>query len=235
MADLEYANIACPYCEAVLDPLPKAKKRCPACRRMIYVRVGPDAMVYLLRDIDRPVLEQAWAEFRVEQEWRRRALELADETSVASTEAEMRARDPRSTNRDAYWAIATRSVRDLTRTGEWGAVKDVLVRMAHAAWGESQGEAGIDDSARPGSRSRARRLMRQARVAELRALRSSPAASQVVVAAGCCPACDRSANLARPLAEESTHPLLPHSHCQRGLCRCEYVLLGPDSRAAPRT
>jgi hypothetical protein len=223
MADLQYASTTCPYCEATLDPLPKAKKKCPACRRTIYVRVGPDAFVYLLQDADRPALERAWAEFRMEQDWRRRALELLDEASLARTESEMRAKEPRCTNRDVYWAIATRDVRDRIRTGNWNAVKAAYVRMALAAWDEAESEAGIDGSARPGSRSRSRRLMREARVAELRALTSLARVTAVTVVARCCPACDRGASLPRRLVEERMHPVLPHSYCQRGLCRCEYL------------
>jgi hypothetical protein len=222
MADLQYASTTCPYCGAALDPPPKAKRRCPACRRTIYVRVGPDALVYLLQDVDRPALERAWAEFRLEQDWRRRALELVDEAALVRTESEMRAREPGCTNRDVYWAIATREVRDRMRTGNWDAVKASYVRMALAAWDEAENEAGIDGSSRPGSRSRARRLMREARVAELRALASSAGVTAVTVAARCCPACDRGVSLPRHLAEERMHPVLPHSHCQRGLCRCEY-------------
>jgi hypothetical protein len=223
MPDLQYASTTCPYCGATLDPLPKAKKKCPACRRTIYVRVGPDAMVYLLQDVDRPALEQAWAEFRVEQDWRRRSLELADEAKLARTESELRAKDPRCTNRDVYWAVASWEVRNRVRTGNWPAVKSAYVRMALAAWDEAEGEAGFDGRARPGSRSRARRLMREARVAELRALTSSAGMTAVTVVARCCPACDRGASLPRRLAEERAHPVLPHSHCQRGLCRCEYI------------
>jgi hypothetical protein len=234
MADLQYANTACPYCAAALDPLPKAKKKCPACRRTVYVRVGPDAMVYLLRDVDRPVLEQAWAEFRAEQEWRRQALELVDEASLARIESEMRAVDPRCTNRDVYWAIATRAVRNHTRTGNWPAVKAAYVRMALTAWDEAGSGAVPNDSARLGSRSRARRLLRQARTAELRGLGSSPGVTTVTVLAGCCPACDRSANIPRRLAQEVVAPVLPHSHCQRGLCRCEYVIAGTGGPATLR-
>jgi hypothetical protein len=223
MADLQYANTACPYCEIALDPPPKAKRRCPACRRTIYVRVGPDAMVYLLQDTDRPALERAWVEFRLEQDWRRRALELVDEASFARTEAEMRAKEPGCTNRDVYWAIATRHVRDRMRSGDWNAVKAAYARMALAAWDEAESEAGIDGSTRSASRSRARRLMREARVAELRAFTSPAGVTAVTVVARCCPACDRGADLPRRLADERTYPVLPHSNCQRGLCQCEYL------------
>jgi hypothetical protein len=58
----EYANTTCPYCSRPLDPLPKAKKRCPSCGQTIWVRSGPDGMTYLLQEADRPVLEEAWQE-----------------------------------------------------------------------------------------------------------------------------------------------------------------------------
>ena len=58
----DYANTSCPYCSASLDPLPKAKKRCPSCGQPIWVRSGPDGLTYLLQEVDLPILEQAWQE-----------------------------------------------------------------------------------------------------------------------------------------------------------------------------
>jgi hypothetical protein len=58
-----FANTACPYCSAILDPLPESKKRCTGCGQPIYVRLGPDGLTYLLRVDDLSVLEQAWAEY----------------------------------------------------------------------------------------------------------------------------------------------------------------------------
>ena len=58
----DYANTSCPYCSAPLDPLPKAKKRCPSCGESIWVRSGPDGLTYLLQEVDLPILEQAWQE-----------------------------------------------------------------------------------------------------------------------------------------------------------------------------
>ena len=154
-------------------------------------------------------LERAWAEFRLEQDWRRRALELVDEASLARTESAMRAKEPGCTNRDVYWTIATRDVRDHMRTGNWNAVKAAYERMALAAWDEAESEAGIDGIARPGSRSRARRLMREARVAELRALTSSAGVTAVTVwRAAALPAA----------AERVSHGTCPRSACTRS-CR----------------
>ena len=58
----DYANTSCPYCSAPLDPLPKAKKRCPSCGQSIWVRSGPDGLRYLLQEVDLRVLEEAWQE-----------------------------------------------------------------------------------------------------------------------------------------------------------------------------
>jgi hypothetical protein len=57
-----YANTGCPYCSAPLDPLPKAKKKCPACGQPIYVRRAPDGLRYLLQEQDLPALDKAWTE-----------------------------------------------------------------------------------------------------------------------------------------------------------------------------
>jgi len=57
-----YANTRCPYCDHPLAPLPASSGACPACGETIYVRAGPDGFVYLLQDIDRRVLDEAWAE-----------------------------------------------------------------------------------------------------------------------------------------------------------------------------
>ena len=45
-----YANTTCPSCGVALDPLPKAKKTCPECAEDIYVRTGPDGLLYLLSE-----------------------------------------------------------------------------------------------------------------------------------------------------------------------------------------
>ncbi len=60
--DRRYASTFCPYCSAALDPVPRAKKRCPYCGGAIWVRSGPDGLTYLLRDVDRATLDEAWAE-----------------------------------------------------------------------------------------------------------------------------------------------------------------------------
>ena len=66
-ADRRYANTDCPYCRVLLDPLPRARKRCPSCGESIYVRSAPDGLTHLLREADLPVIEQAWTAWHDEK------------------------------------------------------------------------------------------------------------------------------------------------------------------------
>jgi hypothetical protein len=56
----DYATTECPYCGVRFDPLPKLKKACPACRRFVWVRSGPDGLRHLLRDVDLEAHEASW-------------------------------------------------------------------------------------------------------------------------------------------------------------------------------
>lgn len=69
----------CPYCSASLDPLPKAKKRCPSCGKPIWVRSGPDGLTYLRQEAALPVLEEAWQEHHAKQ--------VAEEAIASNREA----------------------------------------------------------------------------------------------------------------------------------------------------
>jgi hypothetical protein len=60
-----YAARSCPYCSVQLDPLPKSEQACPSCGQDVFVRAGPDGLRRLLRDIDLPASEEAWAEATV--------------------------------------------------------------------------------------------------------------------------------------------------------------------------
>jgi hypothetical protein len=59
-----YDRHDCPYCATSLDPLPKAKKRCPACGQPIYVRSAPDGVRHLLREADLAAHEERWEAYR---------------------------------------------------------------------------------------------------------------------------------------------------------------------------
>jgi hypothetical protein len=83
-----YANTVCPYCSGGLAPLPKAKKRCPACGEQIHVRSGPDGHVYLLQEGDLHVLEEAWVEHRQARD--RTAVQVGRPETVAALSRTLR-------------------------------------------------------------------------------------------------------------------------------------------------
>jgi hypothetical protein len=60
--DRPYNRTDCPHCGVVFDPLPKAKKKCPACGLAVYVRSSPDDIRYLLREADLDAMEVRWEE-----------------------------------------------------------------------------------------------------------------------------------------------------------------------------
>ena len=71
VADRVYARTDCPHCGVELEPLPKAKKRCPACSNEIFVKSGPDNRRYLMTAAERPVFEARWQQGQA-AEWEAR-------------------------------------------------------------------------------------------------------------------------------------------------------------------
>ena len=60
----EYDRTDCPYCGVTFESLPRAKKRCPACARTVWVRYGPDGRHYILREADLATHEALWEAHR---------------------------------------------------------------------------------------------------------------------------------------------------------------------------
>ena len=87
-----YANTTCPHCGFALDPLPRGKKNCPACRQAIYVRTAPDFQLHLLRADQVEELENSWIEVMV-------ARADSEGAAVRETEAATRAAHNESVTR----------------------------------------------------------------------------------------------------------------------------------------
>lgn len=213
-----YASTSCPYCQTPLAPLPRAKKKCPACHQSIYVRSGPDGLRYLLRDTDLPVLEQAWAEYHAEKHWRGLALDLTDEASLTALLADLQASDPRYTFRDAYWHLANRNVIELARVGDWHRLKLAYFTMALAAYEEAEDRA--DSTGTPTDSARARLLIRESNLAGLRVYAAMDVTHVTIISD--CDRCRPGSDHHRPIAAEILAPVLPREVCDDGLCRCDY-------------
>ena len=216
-----YASEACPYCAGRLDPLPKAKKRCPSCGRPIYVRPGPDGLTYLLQTADLPVLEAAWAEHRQQQQYVTRA--TAAGVDFAALEAELLARNAAYTARDVYWAGMNKTVLGALKRADWQTAKMTYFQMALMAWDES----GEDIA--PG---RALALQRSSDLMELNGLLEAALVSRNGVPdvrvgiLGCdCETCRAGPHERLWARDELITPHIPHIGCRKGgWCACEYVI-----------
>jgi hypothetical protein len=214
-AERRYASTACPYCGVALESLPKAKKKCPACGQPIWVRAGPDGFTYLLQDGDRPVLERAWAEYRAEETWTKKALGFVDEAGLAAARRNLEAHGSGYTARDVYWSVARLAALEAIRQGDWRAAHDAYLSMAWAAYEESD----QDDAPR-----RALDLMREANLAMLREYLRDEATADRVEILGCgCDACKVGGSGAILMRDELTRPRIPHAGCAEGFCTCSYA------------
>jgi len=81
-----YDRTDCPYCGAVQDPLPKAKRKCPSCGLPVYVRTGPDGQRHLLREADLDAHQATWDAHHAAQA-DRRADELNRDAARMSRES----------------------------------------------------------------------------------------------------------------------------------------------------
>jgi hypothetical protein len=221
VTERSYASGECPYCGLSLDPLPKAKKRCPRCGRPIYVRAGPDGFSYLLQEGDLHVLEEAWAEHRARQEYVEKTAAFG--IDFEKLEAEMRVRNPKCSPRDVYWSGMNKAVLDAVRRGDWQTAKMAYFGMALQTWNESDEDLASD---------RALALQRQADRAELMGLlqgadveRNGVPDIRVGVIGCACTACEAGPHSRLWARDELTAPHIPHSGCRRdGWCACDYVV-----------
>lgn len=81
VSDRPYARTTCPTCDVELDPLPKAKKRCPGCGAEVFVRSGPDDRRYLLTATELATFAERWeadASARYEEARARQATALEE-------------------------------------------------------------------------------------------------------------------------------------------------------------
>lgn len=58
----------CPHCNALLEPIPQRKKRCPSCGQQIFVRTRPsDRQRILVTELGAKQVDDEWAKIREEK------------------------------------------------------------------------------------------------------------------------------------------------------------------------
>ena len=225
------ATAACPYCGALLDPAPERGRLCPRCRRRIVVRQVDGRRVLLTEEAldvfeserDRETRERTWAGER------HRWLALAKGVSAPIGRVERLGAAPPSeaavtAAKDLYMAAAERAVRTARRDKRWDKVARIRREQAAALYRESGSAIPPPDEVVA--------LHRAWSAAALRSLAGFGAQVELV-AARCCPICERDNGRAFRIAAELRDERLPHVGCPKGLCACDWWPLA-DTKARGR-
>ena len=199
-----YANTSCPYCSVELNPLPKAKKRCPGCGQPIYVRGGPDGLTYLLQVGDLPVLEAAWAEYLEARDYRAKVAALG--VDFDALEADMRRGNPAYRPRDVWWSAVNTQILGALRRDDWSTAQAGYFAHAQDLADHHQPWAEV---ARAGFAMMLRHYLGEADRAEILACD--------------CRICLPDHGRLLPIAAEISAPTLPHADCEKGWCACDYL------------
>lgn len=214
--DRTYARETCPHCDTPFDPLPKAKKRCPACGRTVWVRSGPDGRRYILREEELTAHEDGWASYHERRAWIAQAEPFIDERGFEAIERDLATKDPGYTPRDVYWVAANRAIVTIIASGDWQTINEAYFRMARAAHEEADEPEVMTD--------RSVLLMREANRAQLRARVRSEFGNRVEIFAESCQRCQRDDRMQLDPRRELDAPRIPHADCENGWCTCEYVV-----------
>jgi predicted RNA-binding Zn-ribbon protein involved in translation (DUF1610 family) len=110
------SNAVCPHCNAILDPIPKRKTKCPSCGKDIYVRTDPfnKQKTYYLKHEDALLLNVI------------RDLQISEK---AFTEAKNKAPKGRSLG-DIVWGLIGQQKLEAARKNDWQGVSFITWRQA---------------------------------------------------------------------------------------------------------
>lgn len=123
-------NTACPHCGVVLDPPPKANRKCPECREPLVVRTRDGNKLVFTPD------GAADYDRQLKQEHDRNAARRKAEAIGASdadwdrVEAELAERfGGRPSGGDVFWSLANKATMDAAQEGEWHQAGMVYFQM----------------------------------------------------------------------------------------------------------
>lgn len=105
----------CPTCQHVLETMPKARRKCPACRNWIYLKRRPSE--------EQRRLVTAEEAKHIEEEWQKHYLTLSKE-------------DRRQA--DQRWGELNRQSLEAASRGDWGTVSSSSFEMAFQLWKEGK-------------------------------------------------------------------------------------------------
>ncbi len=223
---------SCPYCALLLEPPPTASRRCTRCRQRIVVRKVDGRAVFLT--------EAALAVFESERRRgvtsvrlvreRARWLSLATGAGAPAARAERLERmavtdEVRDAARALYLAAADRAYREAKRERRWEDASAIRRAQAAALYRAAGSPMPPSDAVLA--------LLREASIAGLRGV-GELTRDAALVGTDCCEVCRADEGLVVRISAELKAGRLPHTGCERGLCRCGWGLADKDKSAVAR-
>ncbi len=105
----------CPSCQHVLETMPKARRKCPACRAWIYLKRRPTE--------EHRQLVTAEEAQRIEGEWQAHYKKLVVEDRRRA---------------DQRWGDLNRQLVEAMKIGDWGSMKQLYFEQAFQLWREGK-------------------------------------------------------------------------------------------------
>lgn len=209
-------TVPCPHCGVILDPIPKRRRLCPACRQPIIPRNRADGARVVLRAEDLPEFEEwnrAWPAAHERELWIAKARQFVDEAGFVDIESELAASKPGYTLRDVYRVAASWAILDMIRRKDWGGLANAYYRLALEDHDESDQQEVSEHVLN---------LLRGAAKAQLREYLAHGVRRVDITTCGCS-VCSRRPKHRLPIRDELTAPHIPHAQCRQGFCNCEYL------------
>lgn len=195
-----FINRKCPYCNAILDPVPTRKKECPSCGKFIYVRTRPsDRQPILVTEEEAKSLD-ALKNLNVSQkEYQNTEKELSKKYKTAPSQG------------DIVWAILNQRLLSAMKKNDWQEMKMLYWQQARLLY--EQGKEFF-------------RLLQEASRCELRNYQSSGVCKKVeILTAGdqSCDKCNALNGKVFTIKNALETMPIPVKDCEKRWCRCCYV------------
>ena len=124
----------CPYCDFLFAKKPNRQRKCPNCKKTIFVRtVGNGARALLTEDQLNQYTEHC--KRLIEQRERKRQEERESDPEYKSMESELAEKWRKQPSvDDIEWGLLNRQLIDHARNGDWGLYRNTKLEMARVLW-----------------------------------------------------------------------------------------------------
>lgn len=189
----------CPNCNAILDPIPQRKTKCPSCGKDLYVRTNPFKGEKILTNYADALSIDAISNLGIkEKEYRAESKELAHKLNMATPFIS-----------DIVWGILSKRLLDSFERKDWQQAKSIYWQQAYLLY-----KQGKDYS----------RNLQEAARCDLQHYDSERLKKVKILAAdSSCNKCKILDGRQITIKEALRTMPIPVKDCERGWCRCTYA------------